>query len=177
MKHSNFPMKNDKCPMKNDNSPMKNDNFPYSYFDIPRGYRCHLDLRIGKMASWSRAWRRPWPCLGENGPASQRQAASGHEKLVGGDWNMTGIFPYTGNVVIPIDELIFFRGVDLPTIQKNYEGPLWFCFLMVFWNVFMFLMFLFHVSSDFILFARFFWFSCGVQIVTLFKIPNLLPPK
>ena len=32
--------------------------------------------------------------------------------LVGGDWNMTFIFPYTGNVIIPIDELIFFRGVS-----------------------------------------------------------------
>ena len=38
--------------------------------------------------------------------------------LVGGDWNMTFIFPDTGNVTIPIDELIFFqRGylVDHPT--------------------------------------------------------------
>ena len=30
--------------------------------------------------------------------------------LVGGDWNMTFIFPYIGDVIIPIDELIFFRG-------------------------------------------------------------------
>ena len=30
--------------------------------------------------------------------------------LVGGDWNMDFIFPYIGNVIIPIDELIFFRG-------------------------------------------------------------------
>ena len=34
------------------------------------------------------------------------------EGLVGGDWNMTGVFFHSvGNVIIPIDELIFFRGV------------------------------------------------------------------
>ena len=27
-------------------------------------------------------------------------------------WNMTFIFPYIGNVIIPIDELIFFRGAQ-----------------------------------------------------------------
>ena len=34
--------------------------------------------------------------------------------LVGGDWNMTFIFPFSWewNVIIPIDELIFFRGVE-----------------------------------------------------------------
>ena len=34
---------------------------------------------------------------------------------VGGDWNMFYDFPYTGNVIIPIDEHIFFRGVDSTT--------------------------------------------------------------
>ena len=29
-------------------------------------------------------------------------------------WNMNFIFPYIGNVIIPIDELIFFRGVGIP---------------------------------------------------------------
>ena len=32
--------------------------------------------------------------------------------LVGGDWNMTFIFPYIGNAIIPIDELTFFRGIE-----------------------------------------------------------------
>ena len=27
-------------------------------------------------------------------------------------WNMNFIFPYLGNVIIPTDELIFFRGVE-----------------------------------------------------------------
>ena len=30
--------------------------------------------------------------------------------LAGGDCNMTFIFPYIRNFIIPIDELIFFRG-------------------------------------------------------------------
>ena len=30
--------------------------------------------------------------------------------LVGGDWNMDFIFPYIGNVIIPIDFHIFQRG-------------------------------------------------------------------
>ena len=37
--------------------------------------------------------------------------------LVGGDWNMNGfyfIFPSIGNVIIPTDEFIFFRGVGIP---------------------------------------------------------------
>jgi len=34
--------------------------------------------------------------------------------LVGGDWNIGIIFPYNGNVIIPTDEVIFFRGVVLP---------------------------------------------------------------
>ena len=45
--------------------------------------------------------------------------------LVGGDWNMDFIFPYigkfiVGNVIIPIDELVLFRGVGLnhqPVLQ------------------------------------------------------------
>ena len=47
--------------------------------------------------------------------------------LVGGDWNMTFIFPYIGNVIIPIDELIFFRGVGQPPTRwflmfKTYQS-------------------------------------------------------
>ena len=35
--------------------------------------------------------------------------------LVGGDWNMTGSFSHIiGNVIIQIDELIFFSGVGIP---------------------------------------------------------------
>ena len=44
--------------------------------------------------------------------------------LIGGfSWNMTGLcFPYDlGIVIIPIDELIFFRGVGIPpTISIDY---------------------------------------------------------
>jgi hypothetical protein len=29
-------------------------------------------------------------------------------------WNINFIFPYIGNVIIPSDELIFFRGVGIP---------------------------------------------------------------
>ena len=39
--------------------------------------------------------------------------------LVGGDWNMTFIFPCTGNVIIPIDEVIFFRGVGIPPTRLD----------------------------------------------------------
>ena len=31
--------------------------------------------------------------------------------LVGGDWNMTGLFSHIFGIINPIDELIFFRGV------------------------------------------------------------------
>ena len=35
--------------------------------------------------------------------------------LVGGDWNMTGLFFHSvENFIIPIDELIVFRGVGIP---------------------------------------------------------------
>ena len=37
-----------------------------------------------------------------------------------GDWNMNCIFPYIGNVIIPIDELIFFRGVGIPPTRYIY---------------------------------------------------------
>ena len=38
----------------------------------------------------------------------------GHQWLVGGDRNMTGLFFHSvGNVILPIDEPIFFRGVGL----------------------------------------------------------------
>ena len=44
--------------------------------------------------------------------------------LVGGDWNhgILNDFPYIGNVIIPTDELIFFRGVGQPpTSDSNYS--------------------------------------------------------
>ena len=43
-------------------------------------------------------------------------------KLVGGDWNMNGIFSHSvGNgIIIPSDELIFFRGFET-TNQKKVE--------------------------------------------------------
>ena len=49
--------------------------------------------------------------------------------LVGGDWNMTFIFPYIGSVIIPIDELIFFRGVgQSPTsLECSYSSQLMGC--------------------------------------------------
>jgi len=34
-------------------------------------------------------------------------------------WNMAFIFPYIGNVIIPTDELIFFRGVGQPPARKD----------------------------------------------------------
>jgi len=36
-----------------------------------------------------------------------------HEQLI----IKAGYFPYTGNVIIPADELIFFRGVGQPPIR------------------------------------------------------------
>ena len=41
--------------------------------------------------------------------------------LVGGDWNMTFIFPYIGNVIIPTDELIFLRVVQTTNQFENFE--------------------------------------------------------
>ena len=35
-------------------------------------------------------------------------------------WNMAFIFPYIGNVIIPTDELIFFRGVGQPPTRGIY---------------------------------------------------------
>ena len=35
-------------------------------------------------------------------------------------WNMKFIFPYVGNFIIPIDELMFFRGVDFYHHQYSY---------------------------------------------------------
>ena len=40
-------------------------------------------------------------------------------------WNMTLMFPYIGNVIIPTDELIFFRGVET-TNQPTF----WWCWMM-----------------------------------------------
>jgi hypothetical protein len=33
-------------------------------------------------------------------------------------WNMTFIFPYIGNVIIPTDEIIFFRGAAQPPTRQ-----------------------------------------------------------
>ena len=41
--------------------------------------------------------------------------------LVGGDWNMTFIFPYIWNVIITFDEIklsLFFRGMSLPRTRS-----------------------------------------------------------
>ena len=45
--------------------------------------------------------------------------------LVGGDWNMTTLFFHSvGNVIIPIDERIFFTGVaQPPTSIKTGDLP------------------------------------------------------
>ena len=40
------------------------------------------------------------------------------QKLLGGLVAMDLIFPYIGNLIIPIDELIFFRGVAEPPTRK-----------------------------------------------------------
>ena len=44
--------------------------------------------------------------------------------LLGGDWNMTGLFSHSvGNgIIIPIDELIFFRGVGMPPTRDGTLG-------------------------------------------------------
>ena len=39
---------------------------------------------------------------------------------VGGDWNMTFLFPYIGNHHPNIDELIFFRGVQTTNQLHTY---------------------------------------------------------
>ena len=41
--------------------------------------------------------------------------------LVGGDWNMFYFFHSVGNVIIPIDEVILFRGVCLTTNHQPVE--------------------------------------------------------
>ena len=49
--------------------------------------------------------------------------------LVGGDWNMAFMtFYLVGNVIIPTDELIFFRGVGIPPtsyLLVNVYKKLW----------------------------------------------------
>ena len=35
-------------------------------------------------------------------------------------WNMLYFFPYLGNVIIPTDELTFFRGVGIPPTRWNW---------------------------------------------------------
>jgi hypothetical protein len=41
--------------------------------------------------------------------------------LVGGLEHELYDFPYIGNVIIPTDELIFFRGVGIPPTRLIYE--------------------------------------------------------
>ena len=36
-------------------------------------------------------------------------------------WNINFIFPYIGNLIIPIDELIFFGGVVQPPTSKYIQ--------------------------------------------------------
>ena len=43
--------------------------------------------------------------------------------LVGGDWNMTGLCFHTlGIIIIPVDELISFRGVGIPPTSRGLLG-------------------------------------------------------
>ena len=46
--------------------------------------------------------------------------------LVGGDWNhgILNDFPYIGNVIIPTDELIFFRGVGQSQTRQYWRFPM-----------------------------------------------------
>jgi len=41
--------------------------------------------------------------------------------LVGGLEHFICIFPYIGNVIIPTDELIFFRGVGIPPTRIDFN--------------------------------------------------------
>ena len=36
-------------------------------------------------------------------------------------WNMIFMFPYVGNVIIPTDEVIFFRGVGIPPTSLMFQ--------------------------------------------------------
>ena len=38
-------------------------------------------------------------------------------------WFGTCFFPYIGNVIIPTDELIFFRGVGIPPTRWEFQDP------------------------------------------------------
>ena len=40
-------------------------------------------------------------------------------------WDISFIFAYTGNVIIPIDELIFLRGVGIPPTSHIVDSTLW----------------------------------------------------
>ena len=42
--------------------------------------------------------------------------------LLGGDWNMTGLFSHILRRIIPIDELIFFRGIETTNQKKSLPG-------------------------------------------------------
>ena len=52
--------------------------------------------------------------------------------LVGGLEQPFFIFPYTENVIIPTDEVIFFRGVGIPPTSYNARLSYAFLFLVVF---------------------------------------------
>ena len=48
----------------------------------------------------------------------------------GGDWNMTLIFQLVVNVIIPIDEVIFFRGIET-TNQYRIDMDLYGYFMIL----------------------------------------------
>ena len=49
------------------------------------------------------------------------------DMMVGGDWNMTGLFFHKLGVIIPIDAPIFFRGVGIPPTRVDFPGGCVFC--------------------------------------------------
>ena len=56
--------------------------------------------------------------------------------LVGGDWNITGLFSHSvGKFIIPIDELIFFRGVGIPPTSL-FDFPIFEVFHISAMNIF-----------------------------------------
>ena len=77
----------------------------HSHVLLTRGYpRWFKHVQIAKSKKHQIEWHSEGPWEG------------------GGDWNMWMIFPYIGNVIIPIDELICFRGVGQPP-TSNLSGP------------------------------------------------------
>ena len=69
--------------------------------------------RLGARKPWSANVPKDVPSLIFFGD----QVESFRNLLVGGDWNMTFIFPETVGNVIPTDELMFIRGVGSSTNQ------------------------------------------------------------